>query len=791
MTTTAVPRASCRYPAAPFVARSNEDRRRRPIDIALVATGTTLTVATAAEVGPGIEFFDAATALAHSLPGWIVTILGGVLAAATVLVVVIAALAAAAPAHRLLLRDLVIGGVAATASALLLARLVTGAWPGVEGLWDAGGTPFPELRMVLITSFVLIADPFVVRPLRRLGRAVLALGAVAAVALELGDVGDVIGALGLGMVVAGAVHTCFGSPGGAVPLAEVARVLASRGIDPVSLTPGSGRAAGPAVFHVTDVSGELLTVEAFGRDAANMRIAAKAWRLLWYRNDGPFIVGRLQQAEHQALMGLLCGLAGATVPELVFLAETERGDVISVTKRHQNNGCVHRWTPDLAVDAWQLLDAVHRAGVTHGSIDQTAFTVDDHARLRLASPTSATLTRDESAEFADRAGLLVLTCASLGPERALDAAMSSMTSEQLERTAPLLQAAAITPLLRAAVRREDLDLVELRRLTAERCGTELPPLRTLRRVTPRSVLSLLARGFVIWLLVGMLAGVDLANIAEELAGSSWSWVAVALLVGQLARLGGAVSILGASGHPLALGPTWLLQMAISFINMAVPGSAARLASVMRFFQKQGANGASALSASLLDTLSGLLVQLAVLLLTLGFGLSTMSFASVEPDLQLPGPRLLALAAALIGVVVIVVTVTPRLRDWVLDIVRQMLGSLRGLTSTRRAGMLFGGNLAAELLSAAALGLCVVAVGRWLPFVDLLAISVVVALFAGLVPVPGGIGVTEAALAGSLTLAGLPTSEALAAALLYRGVTFYLPPLWGFVAMRWLTRHDYL
>jgi hypothetical protein len=28
-------------------------------------------------------------------------------------------------------------------------------------------------------------------------------------------------------------------------------------------------------------------------------------------------------------------------------------------------------------------------------------------------------------------------------------------------------------------------------------------------------------------------------------------------------------------------------------------------------------------------------------------------------------------------------------------------------------------------------------------------------------------------------------------LIYRLVSYYLPPLWGYVSLRWLTNHDYL
>ena len=38
---------------------------------------------------------------------------------------------------------------------------------------------------------------------------------------------------------------------------------------------------------------------------------------------------------------------------------------------------------------------------------------------------------------------------------------------------------------------------------------------------------------------------------------------------------------------------------------------------------------------------------------------------------------------------------------------------------------------------------------------------------------------------------MPEEAALAAVLLYRLASFYLPPIWGFVAPRWLQRNRYL
>jgi glycosyltransferase 2 family protein len=63
--------------------------------------------------------------------------------------------------------------------------------------------------------------------------------------------------------------------------------------------------------------------------------------------------------------------------------------------------------------------------------------------------------------------------------------------------------------------------------------------------------------------------------------------------------------------------------------------------------------------------------------------------------------------------------------------------------------------------------------------------------AGLLPVPGGVGVVEGGLTLGLTGAGLPEEIAFAAALMYRVATFYLPPVWGFFALRWLERNQHL
>jgi uncharacterized protein (TIRG00374 family) len=59
------------------------------------------------------------------------------------------------------------------------------------------------------------------------------------------------------------------------------------------------------------------------------------------------------------------------------------------------------------------------------------------------------------------------------------------------------------------------------------------------------------------------------------------------------------------------------------------------------------------------------------------------------------------------------------------------------------------------------------------------------------PIPGGIGVAEAGLTAGFVAVGVPNATAFAAALTYRLISYYLPPIWGFFAFRWLQRRRYL
>ena len=55
----------------------------------------------------------------------------------------------------------------------------------------------------------------------------------------------------------------------------------------------------------------------------------------------------------------------------------------------------------------------------------------------------------------------------------------------------------------------------------------------------------------------------------------------------------------------------------------------------------------------------------------------------------------------------------------------------------------------------------------------------------------GSGSPKPGYTAGLIAIGIPEGAATATALAFRLVTFYLPPLWGVLAMRWMKKESYL
>jgi uncharacterized membrane protein YbhN (UPF0104 family) len=320
-------------------------------------------------------------------------------------------------------------------------------------------------------------------------------------------------------------------------------------------------------------------------------------------------------------------------------------------------------------------------------------------------------------------------------------------------------------------------------------ATPMPPSRRQRIV--RLIIRMSLLSLAVLAMTSLLSGIDFHKVIADLRHASPWLLLLGFVLANLTRVTQATSTLGAAPEPLPFGPVYALQLAMSFITVAVPSYAARVAVSIRFYQKRSIATGAALAAGALDVMTTFLIEVIGI-----FVLVVFTSASLDVQINFPSDstkRLVIIAAVIAVVAFVVLAAVAKWRRFVVEWIRRLAidawAAIRGLKSPRRLALLLGGNLGTELLFTLALGTFAHAMGTTVPFADLLLIHLSVSLLAGLVPIPGGVGVAEALLTYGLIRSGMTDDAAFAAVIAYRASTFYLPPIWGYMSLRWLQHRD--
>lgn len=783
--------------AALFAGSAAQPRARRATDAILLLGSLTGVALLGASAVPQPGFERSLVSFLRRIPSGFLG-LWRALIAVLVLVSVVVCIGAIVGRRWPLLRDLVLAAVFALSLAVVASRVVTGSWPAVgDSLrWVATDEYVPPLGLTLSTSVVMAALPELRRPMRRVGgwSIVLALGGTM-LALTASPIAATT-ATAAALAGAAAVHLIFGSSMGRPSLDDVAGALAGLGMSAHALGPAQRQLAGVFTLEAADAAGEPLLVKVYGRDAHDTQLVTTVWRKIWYREAGaPPSTGRLQQAEHEALLTVLAGQGGIWTDRVLIAGAAAGHDVVLVLQRAGQplGEAAEPWTERVAGQAWGTLRRLHESGIAHGQVDGLHL-IRDGDRVGLTDFRGATVAPRVEQLRSDQAQLLVASALGIGVERAVDVARHAVDAEELAAALPFVQPPALTAYQRRAVRGSGLDLDELRSRTAAAAAVPTPALQQMRRVTVGSVAQTVLFLLAFVALAAGIGGLDLQLLGEHLKEATWWLVVVGLLIAQAPRFTNALSVLGASPIPLPLGPVYALQLATSYIALAVPAAAARIAVTVRFFQRHGLAVGTALAVGALDGLAQFIVQMLTLI---GLLLLTPVTLHLSLDGSTPSDlnRLLIIILVAAGLALITLAVVGRWRraiiGWVTNLVRGALMAARGLRSPRRLTLLFVGNLLTELLFAITLQTFVRAIGYQVGLAEILLMNICVSLLSGLLPIPGGIGVVEGGLTYGLVLAGVPEEAAFAAVLLYRLATFYLPPIWGFFALRWLKRNEHL
>jgi uncharacterized membrane protein YbhN (UPF0104 family) len=770
-----------------WIRAAEEERERRPADAARCAVGVFGFAVAGLWSGAGagtdvsakfVAFCnglpDALDGMAHALVAlgsvWAVLAVGIVLVVVRRFVPALTALVAGCGAL----------GIATACHSIFGPQSVSGL---SLHLRTGAGPLFPTSAVASIAAVGITLSPYLVRPVRRLLVLLLVLTAIAAMYLGTALVPDVVGAVFLGIAVAGAVLAVVGAPGGRPSVTEVRAGFASLSIDAVDVAPVPDAPRRASAFDVTDGDGGRQRTYAFGRDQRDAQLAAKVWRWTMYREPGvPVFGSRLQQVEHIGYGMMLAARAGVDVPDVVRTAAFGSGDAMLVTAvpagRRLADLPVAEIDDALLARVWSTAIELHDAGISHGRLDAHHLRIDG-GRVLVDDFSSVDMSANPFWLDRDRVTLLVATVGLVGTDRAIAAARRALGDEMLGALIPMVQPVSLPVGAFRDVDHLAKQLKELRAaLVTATAAEDVAPLK-IRRLGLANVGMLIGVLIALAICIPSLQNIDFASVKSQFTHAEWGWIACTVLLYPLIPLAWGTALMGAVNAELPLVPTALTQLAATFLNLVTPNGIGGSALQIDYLHRRDVPVASATSAYALSTGVGGIVQAILLLSAAALSSTSLDLTSNEGTAAL---WLVALVAALIGLVLLI----PKVRGKVVPAVRQAAhDTWTVLHDPRKALQLVGGNLAGNLLYPAMLGLCLLAFGQSLGFAELVVVQIGAGMLGAVAPVPGGMGVQEAALTAGLTSFGIASAPALAAVLVFRTITFFLPPIAGFFTLRQL------
>lgn len=274
---------------------------------------------------------------------------------------------------------------------------------------------------------------------------------------------------------------------------------------------------------------------------------------------------------------------------------------------------------------------------------------------------------------------------------------------------------------------------------------------------------------------------------EALRSANIWWGVGAFVCITVAIAGGALVYSAIALRRATYSSLLLVSWAGMFINRLLPAGAGGIGLFMDYFLRRGhktfeASGVIALSSIL--TFAGHAGLIALITLT---GLS-----SLEGAIHMP-PWLPVVLGCLIALIVLsLVLLRGQLRARVIRWRRELERPFKRLASKPWHFLVAQtGALLNTLGHAGALYIAMLACGVDISFADAIIVLAGGVVAATLSPTPGGLVGAEAGLAGAMLLYGAAPVDALAAALLYRLVSYWIPLFFGVIALVLSRRKGYI
>jgi undecaprenyl-diphosphatase len=598
-------------------------------------------------------------------------------------------------------------------------------------------------------------------------------------------------ALALGSAAGSLALLALGAPTRRPDAQRIIDALGRSGFTVTDVEPLEIPARTSQPYRVATANGSMF-VKVMTKDERKAELLIWIWRNIRVKGieDVRPMRSPRRSLEREALTALFAGECGARVPHPVLVGEI--GEASALAAFEPVEGATLAAADSTTItdgqleDLWTQVARLQDRRIAHGWLNAGNVLVDhdDHAWVTGFSYAEPSATDQTLAT--DVAELLTSLALLVGPKRAVRGAVAALGRERVASVLPLLQPLALTSETRGLLQHNKKFLEELRTEVQAATGAEEFHLTKIERIGVRSILMVIATVAVVYIMLVQFSEAD--DIGTAIENADWFYIVPILLFAASTYFAAALSLVGAVTHAIPYIRTTVVQLGQTFLNRFTPCNAGGMALRVRYLQKRGINVIDGSAAvGLTSAASGVMQVALFLVFFLAAGTDEHTTSISLPDVS---------TVALILLIILVISGAVFLTPWgrrvllakVIEILRTAVHTIGTLARNPwKMAMLFGGAGLSKLGYIAAFQASCLAFGIDLPFATIGAVYLTATTIGSAVPTPGGVGGIEAALTACLTAVGVDSSQAVPAMLLFRGITYWLPVIPGYIAFWYLQR----
>ncbi|HUY61368.1 MAG TPA: phosphatase PAP2 family protein, partial [Candidatus Dormibacteraeota bacterium] len=497
------------------------------------------------------------------------------------------------------------------------------------------GTAFPASHVAIAAALATVATPYVGRSARRFLWLLVAVIGIARIYVGLHLPIDVIGGLALGWMVGSAINFAVGVPARSLTNDQLLTLLRTMGLFPRSVEP---LLADGHLHKCGTDGGEAYLVKSIDCNQPEQDWLYRIWRLVAFRElHGPSLPGSPEhRADHEAHLALLAERQGVRTPAIV--ATRHLGSQAALVVRRWIDATPVADIDDsllsdaVLTDAWSQLDALHVAGILHRNLRPDDVLIDAMGHVWLIGFGSSEAGTDLDEQSADLAEMAVVLALRVGAERSIRTASAAIGPDRVVAALAHLQPLTLPAPLRRLLAEQPELLPSLRNAVAAIDGREVSEPVSPTRVAVTNLFPFAALAVAVYVLLPRLA--ETSTGLSELTAGRLPWLAAAAGAAATTYLMGAISLIAASGRPLALGRTYAVQLAAACTNRVLPAGLGAAATNIRYLELAGLDRANAGAAIALTAATGVGVHTALTAATLaavGSSGPALHVPSIDPD----------------------------------------------------------------------------------------------------------------------------------------------------------------